>query len=52
MGDKVNKGDIIGYIESMKVYNAITADKSGQVAEVCFADGAAVEEDDVLIKIK
>ena len=52
VGDQINKGDVIGYIESMKVYNAITAHIEGQVVEVCFADGAAVEEDDVLIKLE
>lgn len=52
VGDRINKGDVIGYIESMKVYNAITAHIEGQVVEVCFADGAAVEEDDVLIKLE
>ncbi len=52
IGDKVKEGDIIGYIESMKVYNAIAADKSGTVVEICFSDGAAVEEDDVLIRIQ
>jgi len=51
VGDKVNEGDKIGYIESMKVYNAITADKSGTVVEICFSDGAVVEEDDILIKL-
>jgi pyruvate carboxylase subunit B len=52
IGDSVKEGDIIGYIESMKVYNAIAADQSGTVVEICFSDGAAVEEDDVLIRVK
>ncbi len=51
VGDMVKKGDIIGYIESMKVYNAITADIQGKVSEICFSDGSAIEEDDVLIKL-
>lgn len=51
VGDMVKKGDIVGYIESMKVYNAITADKQGKVSEICFSDGSAIEEDDVLIKL-
>ncbi|MEZ4773328.1 MAG: biotin/lipoyl-containing protein [Bacteroidia bacterium] len=51
-GDQVNKGDVIGYIESMKVYNAISADKSGKVVEVCVSNAAAVDEDDVLIRIQ
>ncbi|MBX2840645.1 MAG: oxaloacetate decarboxylase [Flammeovirgaceae bacterium] len=52
VGDQVNEGDIIGYIESMKVYNAISADKSGKVVEVCFNDGESVDEDDALIKVQ
>ncbi len=51
VGDTIKEGDIIGYIESMKVYNAIASDKQGKVLEVCFKDGDAVEEDDVLVKI-
>ena len=39
VGDKVKKGDILGYIEAMKTYNAI------------FNSGDPVEEDDVIIKI-
>ena len=50
-GDEVKTGDIIGYIESMKVYNAITADISGKVVEICQADGADVEEDEPIIKL-
>jgi len=52
VGDKVNVGDIIGYIEAMKVYNAIAADKAGTVVEVCCADRSAIDEDDVIIKLQ
>ena len=52
VGDTIKDGDVIGYIESMKVYNAITADKSGKIVEICFSDGDAVDEDDVLIKLQ
>lgn len=51
VGDTVQAGDIIGYIESMKTYNAVAAEESGKVTEICFANGAAVDEDDVLIKM-
>ncbi|MBW6535975.1 MAG: oxaloacetate decarboxylase [Mariniphaga sp.] len=50
-GDKVNKGDVLGYIESMKTYNAIVSEESGKVAEVCINNGDAVDEDDVIIKL-
>ncbi|MCK5280488.1 MAG: oxaloacetate decarboxylase [Cyclobacteriaceae bacterium] len=52
VGDTIKDGDIIGYIESMKVYNAITADKSGKIVEICFSDGETVEEDDALVKLQ
>ncbi|MDH5382548.1 MAG: oxaloacetate decarboxylase, partial [Cyclobacteriaceae bacterium] len=48
VGDQIKKGDRIGYIESMKVYNAIQSDKEGKVMEVCANDGAHVDEDDIL----
>lgn len=52
VGDVIKEGDVIGYIESMKVYNTITADQSGKVIEICLADGESVEEDDVLIRLQ
>lgn len=51
IGVTVQAGDIIGYIESMKTYNAVAAEESGKVTEICFANGDAVDEDDVLIKM-
>ena len=51
IGDTVQEGDIIGYIESMKTYNAVAAEEAGKVTEICYANGAAVDEDDVLIKM-
>jgi pyruvate carboxylase subunit B len=36
----------------MKTYNAVTAEESGIVIEICFANGNSVDEDDVLIKMK
>ena len=51
IGDKVNKGDTVAYIESMKVINAITADKSGVIQEVVARHGEDIEEDDVIFKL-
>lgn len=48
VGDQVNEGDLIGYIEAMKTFNAIKADKAGKIVEVKNA-GEDVEEDDVLV---
>ncbi|XOV92346.1 MAG: biotin/lipoyl-containing protein [Bacteroidota bacterium] len=50
-GDKVNVGDIVLYIEAMKVTNAIKADVSGTVTEILVKDGEEVFDDDVLIKL-
>ena len=51
VGDTINEGDLIGYIESMKTYNAVSAEESGTVREICVGNGESVDEDDVLIKI-
>ncbi len=50
VGDTIKEGDLIGYIESMKTYNAISAEEAGIVREICFANGDSVDEDDILIK--
>ena len=52
VGDSVKKDDIIGYIESMKTYNAIATEVDGKVTEILFANGESVEEDDILIKLQ
>ena len=49
IGDKVTAGETVAYIESMKVINAITTDKSGTVADILVKHGAEVEEDDKII---
>ena len=52
VGDYVNEGDVICYIEAMKVFNRIKAEKSGTITSICFASGDSVAEDDILMKIK
>lgn len=49
VGDRIKAGDTIGYIESMKVINAITSDKAGTVAEIKAKHGEEIEEDGVII---
>lgn len=51
VGDKVEKGDLLGYIEAMKTYNAIRSEFAGTVTAICAKPGDSVAEDDVLIKI-
>ena len=52
VGDKVTKGQTVCYIEAMKTFNAIAADKDGVITEICVKSGDSVSEDDVLMKIK
>ncbi|WP_353419957.1 acetyl-CoA carboxylase biotin carboxyl carrier protein subunit [Staphylococcus delphini] len=52
VGDKVNKGDIIGYIEAMKVMNEVTADESGEVQEVLVCHGENIEFNQVILTLK
>ena len=47
----VKAGDVIGYIEAMKTYNAIRADFDGILTAVLVNNGDSVEEDDPIIKI-
>ena len=47
-----NKGDVVAYIESMKVINAITSDVEGTVVEIFYKHGDDVEEDEPIIKLK
>ena len=43
VGDKVNEGDTVCIVESMKVMNEIQADISGTVKSIAVKDGEAVE---------
>lgn len=52
VGDEVKSGQTIAYIESMKVINAITADKSGTVAEILARHGQDIQEDDIILTLK
>ncbi|MBN1768780.1 MAG: oxaloacetate decarboxylase [Prolixibacteraceae bacterium] len=51
VGDQINEGDLIGYIEAMKTFNAIRADKGGKIIEIAKNVGEDVEEDDVLVVV-
>jgi pyruvate carboxylase subunit B len=51
VGDQVKSGDVVCYIEAMKVTNAVKSDVSGTVSEVLVRDGDEVLDDDVLIRI-
>ena len=50
-GDAVKRGDLLCYIEAMKVQNAVCADADGVIVEILASNGSAVEEDDVIMRI-
>ena len=52
VGSKVKKGDVICIIEAMKLMNEITADKDGEIAEICVDNGQVVEFSQVLFRMK
>ena len=49
VGDLINEGDLIGYVEAMKTFNAIKSEFSGTVVKVLLSSGVDVDEDDVLV---
>ena len=51
VGDHVEEGEVICYIEAMKVFNRIKAEKAGTITSIAFTSGDSVEEDDVLMTI-
>ncbi len=51
VGDQINKGDVVLYIESMKVTNAVKSEEEGIVTEILVSEGEDVFDDDVLIKL-
>ncbi len=52
VGSKVNKGDVLCLIEAMKLMNEVTAEKSGEIVEVCVENGQVVEYGQPLFMIK
>lgn len=51
-GDKVSKGDQVGFIEAMKVFNDVKSSVAGIVEEITVANGDAVEYGDVLFRVR
>ena len=51
VGDAVQAGDTLGYIEAMKTFNAIRADKAGVITAILANSGDSVEEDDPIMKL-
>ncbi len=51
VGDGVKTGVVLGYIEAMKTFNAIRADKDGVITAILANSGDSVEEDDPIMKM-
>ena len=51
VGDIVQEGDVLCYVEAMKTYNAIRAEFAGTITSICANSGETVSEDDVLMTI-
>ena len=51
VGSRVKKGDVVCIIEAMKLMNEITADRDGEIVDVCLTDGAIVEYGQALFKV-
>ena len=52
VGDTVNEGDVLCYIEAMKTYNAVRSEFSGTITAILPAPGDTVSEDDILMTIR
>ena len=52
VGARVNKGDVLCLIEAMKLMNEVTAEKSGEIVEICVENGQVVEYGQTLFMIK
>ena len=51
VGEQVEKGQVVGLIEAMKIFNEIQAEVRGRVHAILVEDGAFVEADQRLIAI-
>lgn len=51
-GDKIEKGQVVGIIEAMKMMNEVKADVSGTIDKILVVNGDAVEYDQPLFTLK
>ena len=51
IGQKVKKGDVVCIIEAMKLMNELTADRDGEVVDICVNNGDVVEYGQPLFKL-
>ncbi|MCL2807833.1 MAG: acetyl-CoA carboxylase biotin carboxyl carrier protein [Coriobacteriia bacterium] len=51
IGSKVNRGDVLCIIETMKVMNEIVAEQDGEVVDICIKNGDIAEFGQTLFKL-
>jgi len=51
-GDRIEAGEIVGFIESMRIQNEVVAEQSGIVSQVLVEDGSPVEYGQELMLLK
>lgn len=51
IGSNVSKGDTLCIIEAMKLMNEITAERDGEIVDICIRDGDIAEYGQTLFKI-
>ena len=52
VGAKVKPETVVCKLEAMKIFNELTADVAGTVAEVCVTNGSPVDFDTVLFRVE
>lgn len=52
IGDKVQAGDQIGLIETMKIFNEVLVKESGVIEEILVENGEPVEFDQVIMRLR
>jgi acetyl-CoA carboxylase biotin carboxyl carrier protein len=43
IGDRINKGQILGYIEAMNIFKEVISDFEGVISDILVRDGSAIE---------
>ena len=51
IGSKVKKGETLCIVEAMKLMNEITADRDGEIIDICAVNGQIVEFGQTLFKV-
>ena len=52
VGDRIGEGEIVGFIEAMRILNEVVSSASGVVTEVFVEDGSPVEYGEELFRLQ